>query len=238
MTLTISDENNPLSRKNTHPGNNVSPGEKYHDSYTRSEIDEDEGASSSVTAVSLLAFIGWLTYTIGVGLMVERARREFSNEQSSKSPALKSNYNSDSAFYGGGFIKIEYTKPMYFNPIELIYHAVYYALVNFAFALIAPNPSLASNRFAVIVFLGVGLSFLTSDIVSIIPPIISLTELTTALSAKLNGRGSSEWEAYYQKAAAALSELNATLAGSILLIMAWSGMIFNLSRSASNKQKL
>jgi hypothetical protein len=66
--------NAPPGQQNYY-GSNAPPGQQYNDSYTGSQIDWDEGASNSEIAVSLLAFIGWLTYTIGVGLIIERMRK-------------------------------------------------------------------------------------------------------------------------------------------------------------------
>jgi hypothetical protein len=205
-------------------GIHASPGQMYYGSHAGYKIYEIKQASIIVTAVSLLSFIGWVTYTLGVGLIIERVRVKLLSSSnlnldldSDLNPAL--NFNPASNLLRD-LIKVG---------ISCVYHAVYYAIVNFGFASVALIPRLASYRFAVIAFLAVGSSFLASDIISIMKLVSILNQFYSLSGAAFSG-------AVNQEVAAALSELNAVLAGSFLLTLAWTGMIFNLSRSASTRK--
>jgi len=111
-----------------------------------------------------------------------------------------------------------------FRLTEPVYHIVYYAFIIISFNLVAFIPSLASYRLLVIAFLTVGFQYLTADMILCIPLVVSVNHGFIPIS-YLNR--------YFGDSTAFSSELNAALGGTIMLIMAWIGMIVSLSRSAS-----
>jgi len=187
-------------------GSNAPPGfQNYYGNYNYVppgyKISDVQHHSIASTVISLLAFIGWITYTCGVALLLPRIRK----------------------FLGVGPIPFQFQNLLP-NDEEMVYRIVYYIFIIISFNLVAFIPSLASYRLLVIAFLTVGFKYLTADMILCIPLVVSVNHGFIPIS-YLNR--------YFGDSTAFSSELNAALGGTIMLIMAWIGMIVSLSRSAS-----